>query len=72
MRSEKHLSLFLAILLFSAGAYLLLGSMRHPGHFAELSVLIGALLATFALAMMVWSYKLHARTRALQRHMRGQ
>jgi len=70
MRPDRYLWNALAALFCSLGAYVLNGSMRHPGPYAEVWILVGGTLAALGLTAMFFSFKQGAQIRALAQHMR--
>jgi len=71
MKRDTYLSLFLFVVFFSAGAYLLHDSLHDAGRYADSGVLAGALLSALALAALAWAIRQHLMTKALRRHLRG-
>jgi hypothetical protein len=70
MKRDKYLSLFLFVVFFSVGVYLLHDSLHDSGRYADSGVLAGALLSAFALAALGWAIRQHLLNKALRRHLR--
>jgi len=70
MRRDKYFSLFLFVVFFSLGAYLLHDSLHDPGRYSDATVLVGALLSALALAALAWAIRQHLMSKALRRHLR--
>ena len=69
MRPGSYLWIALAALFCSLGTYVLNGSMRHPGPYAEVWILVGGALAALGLTSMFFAFKQRAQIKALAQHM---
>ena len=70
MRTDRCFWIVLSILLSWAGAHVLLGSIRHPGVYADELILLGGILSALGLVPLFVALKQHLQIRALARHMR--
>jgi hypothetical protein len=70
MRMDRYLWILLSVVLCLPGTHLLLDSVRHPGPFAETSIIFGGVLDALGLVAVFFAFEEHLRVRALARHLR--
>ena len=69
MKPGRYLWIVLSLLFASLGGSLLMDSVRHPGPYAEQSILLGGTLAGLGLAFLFFAFKQRAQIKALAEHM---
>jgi hypothetical protein len=69
MKPGRYWWIVLSLFFASAGGSLLIDAVRHPGPYADESVLLGGTLAGLGLASLLFAFKQRAQIRALAEHM---
>jgi hypothetical protein len=70
MSTSRLTWIVVAVLLCSAGGYLVFDSVRDTGHLADASVLLGGTLIGVALFALSVAVQQHLQVRAMAKHMR--